>query len=362
MAKRAIYIASTEELSGKSSITISLALIAKGLGKKVGYFKPIGSASTFSAKEGALDEDVVTIQKILRLETETSLICPIILGKDEFLEGFSKTDVSEIIDKIAASYKKASEGQDVMFIEGPPTLAIGSFLSCQVPKLAANFDAQVLLIVRFKDDFVVDDILQARDYCMKWNVPIFGVVFNRVPIGRIEKARELVKPLLERNGVKVLGVVPEDRELGALTIREIYDVVGGEVLAGKDGMDKIIQTVLIGAMTPESAMRYFRKAKNELIITGGDRTDIIFAGLEAGASALILTGNLYPSVKIIPRADDLSVPIILVPYDTHTTLQQVQGIVGRIKPADKKRIARAKRLVKENVDWRRIITGRSMSD
>jgi len=117
-----------------------------------------------------------------------------------------------------------------------------------------------------------------------------------------------------------------------------------------------VEAVLIGAMTPESATRYFRKARNELVITGGDRTDIVFAALEAGASALILTGNLYPSVKIFPRADDLSVPIILVPYDTYTTLQQVQRIVGRIKPRDKRRIGRAEKLVRENVDWRQILS------
>ena len=144
--------------------------------------------------------------------------------------------------------------------------------------------------------------------------------------------------------------------LSALTIREIHEVIGGKVLAGGEGMDKMVETVLIGAMTPESATRYFRKARNELVITGGDRTDIIFAALEAGACALILTGNLYPSVKIFPRADDLSVPMILVPHDTYTALRQVQRIVGRIKPRDKKRIARAKKLVEENVDWRKILS------
>jgi BioD-like phosphotransacetylase family protein len=127
-------------------------------------------------------------------------------------------------------------------------------------------------------------------------------------------------------------------------------------------MDNVVQAVLVGAMTPESALRYFRKAKNELIITGGDRTDIIFAALEVGASSLILTGNLYPSVKIFPRADDLSVPIILVPYDTYTTLQQIQRIVGKIKPGDKKRINRAQKLIKENIDWKEIMPNCSASD
>jgi hypothetical protein len=169
------------------------------------------------------------------------------------------------------------------------------------------------------------------------------------------KAKNVVKTAIEKNGIKVLGIIPEDRMISALTVKEIHETIGGKILAGENGMDKTVQTILIGAMTPESAIRYFRKAKNELVITGGDRTDIIFAALEAGVSALILTGNLYPSVKIFPRADDLKVPMILVPFDTYTTLQLVQRIVGRIKPMDKERISRAKELVRENVDWNQIL-------
>ena len=361
MTGKGIYIASTEELSGKSIVTTSLALIAKGLGKKVGYFKPIGMASAVTDRGDILDEDVETMKQLLGLEDENRLVCPLVLGKGEFLEDLSKADVGKRYDEITAAYRKASEGKDIMLIEGPPNLSVGSFFGCSVPRLAANLEARVLLVARFEDDLVVDQILQARDYCMKWGVELFGVVLNRVARNRTKRAEGVVKPLLEKTGVKVLGVIPENTMLSALTVREIYEVIGGNVLAGKDGMDRMIQTVLIGAMTPESATRYFRKAKNELIITGGDRTDIILAALEVGTSALVLTGNLHPSVKVFPRADELAVPVILVPYDTYTTLQQIQRIVGRIKPGDKKRISLAKKLVEDNVDWRQILQDSSHS-
>jgi len=362
MSKQGIYVASTESLSGKSIVTIGLALIAKDLGKKVGYFKPLGMESALDVREeGIIDEDAETMKQILGLKDDISRICPLVLRKDEFLEDLKTSDLLNYAEEVTASYREASQGKDLMLIEGPPSLSAGAFLGCPVPKLAADFNVQVLLVARFKDDFVVDEILQSRDYCMKWDVPLFGVIMNRVPQNKMERAERVIKPILERNGVKVLGLIPEDMILSALTVRELYDVIGGKILAGKDGMDKTVQTVLIGAMTPESATRYFRKAKNELVITGGDRTDIIFAALETGCSALILTGNLYPSVKIFPRADELSVPIILVPYDTYTTLQQVQRIVGRIKSGDKKRINQAKRLVEENVDWRQILLDPSAS-
>jgi BioD-like phosphotransacetylase family protein len=361
-SKRAFYLASTEDFSGKSIVTIALALLAKDLGIKTGYFKPIGLEFSSNDKKDVLDEDVETMKRILSLEGETHLYCPLMFRKNDFLEEFSKIGSSKLADAVVTSYQKASEDKDIMLIEGHTTLSVGSFLGCSVPKLASDFNACILLVTRFTDDFLVDDVLQARDYCMKWGVPLFGVILNRIPMNKMEKVKRVIVPLLEENGVGVFGFIPEDKMLSALAVREVQEVIGGKVLAGQSGMDRTVQTVLVGAMTSESALRYFRKAKDELVITGGDRTDIIFAALEAGASALILTGNLYPSVKIFSRADDLSVPIILVPNDTYTTLQQVQRIVGRIKPRDNRRINRAKRLVEENVSWKRILTGGSTSD
>jgi len=358
MAKKTVYVASTTEYAGKSIMIMALALIAKDLDKKVGYFKPIGTESIRSLKGKILDEDAETMKSLLELKGDTRIYCPITLKKHIFLEDFTPRYSSKYINEIFTAYEEASREKDIMLIEGASTLSSGAFIKCSVPQLAAEFDADVLLVSRFENDNIVDEILQACDYALRWNTQISGVIINRVPKSMMERTEHMIKPLLEDNGIKVLGIIPEDRMLGALTVREIHEAVGGNILAGKEGMNKLVETVLVGAMTPESAIRYFQKAKNELVITGGDRTDIVFAALEAGATAVILTGNLHPSVKIFPRADDLAVPLILVPYDTYTTLRMVQSIVGRIKPNDQKRVERAKRLIKENAEWKQILLNR----
>jgi len=295
------------------------------------------------------------MKELLKLEGDVQLYCPVILKRHMFLEDFAPHDPSKYIDKILAAYEEASREKDIMLIEGAATLSSGAFLNCSVPHLAAKLDADVFLVSKFRNDYAVDEILQAYDYALRWNTRVSGVIINQVPQGMMERTEHVIKPLLKERGIDVLGIIPEDRMLGALTVREICEAVRGNILAGKEGMDKLVETVLVGAMTPESAIRYFQKAKNELVITGGDRTDIVFAALEAGATAVILTGNLHPSVKIFPRADDLAVPLILVPYDTYTTLRMVQGIVGRIRPSDQKRVERAKRLIKENIEWEKIL-------
>ncbi|MGC8831700.1 MAG: phosphotransacetylase family protein [Thermoproteota archaeon] len=354
MKGRAIYVASVEKLGGKSILTISLAQLAVEEGMRVGYFKPIGVDCAPNPRGELVDEDAETMKKILGLETGVE-VCPLKLSGEAYLEHYRGKDPLRLRESILESYRAASSGKSLMIIEGPHTLSTGSFLGCQVPRLASFLNAELFLVLRYRDDSVVDDALHARDYCEHWGAKVSGVVLNRVETDKARGAREIVKPILEKEGLRVLGILPEDRLLSSLTVREIYETIGGELIAGKGGLDNPVETVLVGAMTPESAMQYFRRVRNEVIVTGGDRTDIVLAALEAGASAIILTGNLHPSVKVLPRADELKIPMLVVPQDTYNTLQQIQKIVGRVKPQDKARIAAAKRLVQENVDWKTIL-------
>lgn len=355
MVKKAIYLASTEEASGKSVIAISLASIASELSKKVGYFKPITLENSLAPGREGIDEDIEVMRKILNLKLEYDSLCPITLKRDDFIKDFLGVNVSQYIKNLSKCFERVSEGRDIMLIEGPPTLSLGSFLECPVPRLAKHFNAEILLVLRFKDDFIVDEILETREYCARWNAKILGVVLNRVPRDFMHRVENVIKPFIEEYGLKVFGVIPEEKSLSALTAREICEFLGGRILAGEDGLDNLVEDVLIGAMTPESAAKYFRRAINEVVITGGDRTDVILTALETGVAALILTGNLYPSAKVFPRADQLRVPLILVPYDTYTTLLHVQKIIGRIKPNDYRRIKSAINLVREHVDWKQIL-------
>lgn len=105
----------------------------------------------------------------------------------------------------------------------------------------------------------------------------------------------------------------------------------------------------------DQALRYFRRSVNKAVITGGDRTDLALAALETSTSVLVLTGNIYPSVNVLSRAREAQVPVILVPHDTYTTVRMIESITGRIRPHDEKRIAAAKKVVEENVEWRKIL-------
>jgi len=350
-----LYVTSTQDLSGKTLMVLALALEAEKQGKRVGYFKPIGTGSSLTEKEDLVDEDVATMREILGLEEGMDLLCPVVLSSTDVLDDCLKKNMNELSEDIRESYQEVSAGKDIVFIEGTDTVWTGSFLGLSAPKIASQLSSRILLVSTAKGVHAMDDVIHARDFCRQHDIEMAGTVLNRVPRDRLERTIKQVKPCLQSHGVDVLGVIPEDKELSALTVREICDALGGKVLAGEDGMDRAIKNYVIGAMTMESAMKYFRRATDKLVITGGDRTDIILAAMEAGASALILTGNLYPTIKIMPRADDKGIPIIMVPQDTYGTLNLVQKTIGKVKPGDKRRIDKARQLFGQHVDLEALI-------
>jgi BioD-like phosphotransacetylase family protein len=172
-----------------------------------------------------------------------------------------------------------------------------------------------------------------------------------VEFPRLDYIERRVTPFLTNNGLNVLGVLPNDPILMSASIRELAETLNGEVLCCKHRLDDLVERFSVGAMNVEGALKYFRKVRSKAVITGGDRPDIQLAALETDTRCLILTGNLYPNDIIIARAEERDVPIMVVPRDTLTIVQQVEDIMIRLRIRDKRKIDRAIQLVDEKLDF-----------
>ena len=135
---------------------------------------------------------------------------------------------------------------------------------------------------------------------------------------------------------------------------EVYDLVktlNATVLTGQEFLGRSVDNLFVGAMTPDSALRFFRQSINHAVITGGDRADIAMAALETKTAALIFTGGMRPSEIVIAAANERGVPVLEVMDDTYTTVKKIERLMGRIRPKDTQRIALATEAVKNYVRY-----------
>jgi uncharacterized protein len=345
-----LFIGSTAGNSGKSLLTVGLGLALQESGYKVGYLKPLGKLPV--AVEGRVaDADAQFIKSILQLAEPLDQICPVVLTQDLFARGL-RGEVADLRPRIQTAFEVVSAGKDLVIIGGAGSLSDGAFLGISGTRIAKEFRAPVLLIDPYTNEVCLDCIMTAKEAL---GDHLMGVVLNRVPPQSLPEVEQMVVPFLVGKGIEVLGVLPLDRVLDAVTVRQMVEILDGKVLCGQERLDEFVERFSVGAMDVDAALGYFRKLPNKAVITGGHRADIQLAALETSTKCLVLTGDQMPNDIIIARARELGVPIIMVHHDTLATVEKLESVLGRIRIREDRKVQRARELLRDRLNVRRII-------
>lgn len=344
-----VLIASTRTAAGKTVLGLGLGLLAAARGERVGYFKPLADRLV-SEREAIYDHDAELFREAFALDEAAprlSLVhdyATLLKDRGGQWEGLKRAVVER--------FRELAAGKGLMLIEGPRNYSYGSFLGLSVGELAAALESPILLVANGGLGVVVDKALAAAYFARACGAELLGVVINGVPEGERAEMERVGKSALAGRGLEVLGIVPWQGELALLTPRRVAEALGARLLAGEEGLDRPVESVLVGAMTVDQALKGLRRYRNVALITGGDRTDMQLAAFEVSTSCLILTGGIYPDGIVIAKADDLGIPVLFVPDDTYTTARRVEAVEPRFSP---ERFELTKRLVEEHVAWERLL-------
>lgn len=341
----AILVVSTERYSGKSSIAVGLALEFTERNFAVGYMKPVGSYPIRVDQE-KVDEDAYFVSEALGLKASFSDLSPYFLTWDT-LNRYMRKKPADAQSKVRAAYGRLSTGKDIMLLEGAQNFVHGRILGLSARELPEILDAKVLLLDTYNDELSADRALSARDF---WGENFLGVVFNWVPERRLSFARNLLVRFLEGENVTVFGSIPTDRVLRSITVNDLAKGLNGEIICAWDKGEELVESMMVGAMGQEQALRLFRKQANKVVITGGDRADIQLAALETPTKSLVLTGGHRPSPVVLGQAEEMGVPIILVNFDTATTVEMVDSAIGHQKVHSPRKIEKIRKYIREELD------------
>ncbi|MHA1786253.1 MAG: phosphotransacetylase family protein [Candidatus Helarchaeota archaeon] len=353
-----ILLASRGQFSGKSALAIGLGLALTEKGHKVGYFKPIGRKFQFGEGKTA-DFDAQVISKVLNLKESPEDLCPILLDRDFVLRDINDGKRKEILEKIKTSFDTVSKNHDIMIIEGQRRNYDLSSLELSNPIISKELDAKGLLMTSGEAYNLIDDIFLSKEHFKKDDAELVGVVFNNVASYAVPLIKEEFIPVVKKRiEMETIGVIPINTKLISPMVKEVYARTGGQLLekVSDEKMRRLCEHVLIGAMSPEHAFKYFRRTNNNLIITGGDRPDIIIGALELpNTSCVILTGNIQPPNMVLTKAHEKEIPLILVPHDTQGTSELVRHTTGYVSAENKEKIKFAKETIEKHLDLKKLL-------
>lgn len=348
-----LYIAGMG-FSGKTALCLGLYSKFQEMGLRVGYFKPIGQGMKIVDGKPR-DPDVLLLKDVMEMEESLDVLNPVVLGK-RYLDHILK-DCQSLESKIRDGFEKTCKNKDILLIESPTIPELLTCCDLDIPRFSCEFGSKILFSFKGEDDSVVEKAILYKRYLEQKGGKALGVVLNFVPLQQVERMRGIVSSVLERCGLRVLGIVPDHRDLTNPIVYDIVEALGAEVLTCEDKLDNVVEDYIVGAMTPESAMTWLRRSMGRALITGGDRTDLVLTAIETKPSAIILTGNIYPSKSVLITAEEKSIPVLLVPDDTYTTVTKLEFLTGRIVPSPKssKKIQLTKKIISEYVNWKMIL-------
>lgn len=338
---KAIYIATVESDSGKSLISLGLLRMMLIKSAKVGYFRPI--INEFN--EHSYDEHTNTAIKFFNLDINYKDCFA--YTQSEVVELLSEGKADDVIHNVIKKYKKLEANYDYVLVEGTDFSGEGGFTELDVNlMIAKNLGIPALIVGsgngKKKKDFINTMQLSYNSFINK-EVDVIGIIANKIEVDEVDYIRkELIKSFPEKLQI---DIIPKVDFLAFPTVKEVVQALKGRVLFGKQFLDNAIGSYSTGAMQLRNYLT--RIKENALVITPGDRADIILGALQANASknypkiaGIILTGSLVPEDAIIKLIEGVqsTVPIIAVDGGTFKITNKIGAVKSKIYATHNKKI------------------------
>ncbi|KHO28400.1 phosphate acetyltransferase [Mycolicibacterium setense] len=340
----AIYVASPEGDTGKSTIALGILHRLAATVPRVGVFRPITR----------LGEDRDYILELLLAGTTAGLSYDDCVGVS-YQQVHEDPDVAiaDIVDR----FHRVAERCDAVLIVGSDytDVATPSELSMNA-RIAVNLGAPVVLAVKAAER-TPDEVAHVVEVCLAelnhQHAHAAAVVANRCDPAQLTAVAEALKPL----GPPAY-VLPEEPLLVAPSVAELQVAVDGTMIAGDpELLSREAMGVLVAGMTAEHVLE--RLTEGVAVVTPGDRSDVVLAVVSAHAaegfpslSCIILNGGLelHPAIGSLVEGLGLRLPIVATEYGTFETASRVAGARGRVTAKSQRKIDTALALMDKHVD------------
>jgi len=351
-----LYIVGTQRDIGKTTTSLGLAHAFAQRGLSVGYLKPLGQRMV-TAEGHVVHDDAKLVYTCLGQPevTQNDMAIPLPSGRVE--KEIRNPQSDELFARVQESYNARSAGKDVVIVEAMGHVAMGSCLGLSAADVAQRLGARTLLISGGGIGRAIDEIALCSTFLHARGADFLGVIVNKVWPEKYDRVKAATTQGLGNLGIDSYGTMPFDKRLAAPTVRQVYEVIDGEILAGAENMEQRVFNTMVAAMESENMVRNLKEST--LVISPGDREDNIIACLcahimgdihENTLAGMILTGGLRPDDETMALIEASGVPVVLAKGDTYSVVSKYRETVFKIRPGDTVRIQAAFEVIEQHVN------------
>lgn len=378
---RPIFVAATKQHVGKT--TTSLALMS-GLQKrypKVGFIKPVGQQhvkvySPALREEIRVDKDICLLKEQFQLDhIDYRHMSPVIIPRGytkKFIDG--EITYESQMKLIRDSFDEVSNASDVVLCEGTGHCAVGSIVNVNNAKVASMLGASMLLIANGGLGSAFDELELNRVLCEKHNVPVLGVIINKVLPDKYDQTKYYMsKALQDAWGIPLLGCIPDRPFLGCPALADLEKLFDTELVCGNMHRFRHYSVKDMNLITT-SLTRFLENIRSKLprtlYICHVTRDDIILGFMaeyqrsrreeERPFEAALLVCGRKDKYQMADEVRDMfegleEAPVMVVGYSTHEAMQMIHDYTPKLNIDDKNRVRKAVEHYEPYIDFEQLL-------
>ncbi len=350
-----LYVMGEEPQSGKTAVMLGVMELISRTTRKAGFFRPVIKSG--ETRDAAIN--LVASRYDLTPPYEAMFGCTVETAR----EMITADRYGELLKLIMDRYKALEPTCDVI-------LCVGTDYTGAAPlplefdlnaDLANNLGCLVIAVAKGwgrTEEEVIEVVSALSESLDKRHCDVLALIANRVAPDVVRKVAGKFGPAVTHNTPSY--VVPEIGILGRPTVAEIASELNAAIIRGHaESLYRGVEHYTVAAMELPHFLDYVQE--DSLIITPGDRADIILGSLLADASGtyphiagIILTGNLMPAPQVkrlIDGLDRSTVPLLGVSTDTFTTAMRVNAVKSTITPDNRRKVAAALGIMEASIDF-----------
>ncbi|MFY0701068.1 MAG: phosphate acetyltransferase [Bermanella sp.] len=353
MHQHTFFIAPTEMGTGLTSITLGLIRALDQLGLKVGICKPIASAEEDKEHRAI---DLITLA--------SGFAPPKAISLQKAQKMVSSGQQDRLMEEVIGMHRKVREAVDIVIFEGIEPDRSEPFTARLNVEMAKTLDAEIILVTapqsRSMGELTEHLNIAKGLFGGDKNRNLLGCIINKVnapkktntPLkANMPVAEEAIQSVLqdspykklETEQFKILGLIPWDASLIAPRTLDIARYLQASIINDKGLESARVKRISLCARTVKNMVSDLQPGT--LVVTPGDRDDILLASAMAAnngvpLAGLLLTSDISPDDQVMnlvkPSLNQL--PIMSVKTDTFQTASQLFSMSEGVKADDTERV------------------------
>ena len=370
MSQHTFFVAPTGFGVGLTSTSLGLIRALERTGLRVRFLKPV--AQPHPGDEGP-ERSTELISRTLGLSPPAAMP----LAEVEHL--LASGELDDLMEAMIGLYQEAAQDADVVVVEGMVPTRQSSYTAQINQALAKSLDADVILVTTPDGDdmaTLADRIeIHAQAFGGPSHPKVLGVIVNKVhgleqeALAEVPDGRELKSSLknfaqelkaassrLNTDDFRLIGCVPWQDELNAPRTADIATLLKTTIYHPGDMHQRRVMEIALCARTVPNIID--RLKPGTLIVTPGDRDDIIIASSLASLAGtplagLLLTGDMAPDPRVVQLCQpalDQGLTILGVSTNSFDTATQLDRMNREIPIDDRDRAERVTNFVASYID------------